>query len=156
MAMKKCKECGADISSSAKVCPKCGKKLKGSISRIIIGIIIVFIGIGIIASSSPETVNTSNEIKSAISQEKFTLLSDKMTQDSIGSTYIEGEIKNNTNKQYSYVQVTFNLYDSKGNQLGTALANINNLDPNATWKYKAIGLTTEKVTSYKLVEITGW
>ena len=155
MAMKKCKECGADISSSAKVCPKCGKKLKGSKSKIIIGIIIIFVGIGVIASS-PENVNTSNELKNTISQEKFTLLSDRMTEDGIGSTYIEGEIKNNTNKQYSYVQVSFNLYDSKGNQLGTALANINNLDPNATWKYKAIGLTTEKVTSYKLVEITGW
>lgn len=155
MAMKKCKECGADISSSAKVCPKCGKKLKGSKSKIIIGIIIIFVGIGVIASS-PENVNTSNEFKNTISQEKFTLLSDRMTEDGIGSTYIEGEIKNNTNKQYSYVQVSFNLYDSKGNQLGTALANINNLDPNATWKYKAIGLTTEKVTSYKLVEITGW
>ena len=155
MAMKKCKECGADISSSAKVCPKCGKKLKGSKSKIIIGIIIIFVGIGVIASS-PENVNTSNELKNTISQEKFTLLSDRMTEDGIGSTYIEGEIKNNTNKQYSYVQVSFNLYDSKGNQLGTALANINNLDSNATWKYKAIGLTTEKVTSYKLVEVTGW
>ena len=25
MAMKKCKECGEEISSSAKKCPKCGK-----------------------------------------------------------------------------------------------------------------------------------
>ena len=28
MAMKKCKECGAEISSSANQCPKCGKVQK--------------------------------------------------------------------------------------------------------------------------------
>ena len=28
MAMKECKECGAEVSSNAKVCPKCGYKLK--------------------------------------------------------------------------------------------------------------------------------
>lgn len=26
MAMKKCKECGKEISKDAKVCPNCGKK----------------------------------------------------------------------------------------------------------------------------------
>ena len=71
-------------------------------------------------------------------------------------TYIQGEIKNNTDKEYSYVQVTFNLYDKDGSQLGTAVDNINYLEPNATWKYKAIGLVTEKVDSYKFVEIIGW
>jgi hypothetical protein len=54
------------------------------------------------------------------------------------------------------VQVTFNLYDKSGAQLGTAVDNINNLEPNGTWKYKALGLTTEKVDSYKFVEISGW
>ncbi len=28
MALKKCKECGAEISSTAKVCPQCGKELQ--------------------------------------------------------------------------------------------------------------------------------
>ena len=27
MALKKCKECGEEISSSASKCPKCGKKM---------------------------------------------------------------------------------------------------------------------------------
>ena len=149
MSMKNCKECGSEISKSAKVCPKCGKKQKNSIMRVFLGVFIAIIGIGIIASSG-DTIPTNSE------QEKFTLLSDKKIVDSIGTTYIEGEIKNNTDKNYSYVQVTFNLYDASGAQLGTAIDNINNLEPNGTWKYKAMGLVTEKVSSYKFVEITGW
>lgn len=147
MAMKNCKECGAEISKSAKTCPKCGKKQKSSLLRGLLGVFILIIGIGIIASGGDTT--NSNE-------EKFTLLSDKKIVDSIGTTYIEGEIKNNTDKTYSYVQVTFNLYDENGAQLGTAIDNINNLEPNGTWKYKAMGLVTEKVSTYKFVEITGW
>ena len=55
------------------------------------------------------------------------------------------------------MQVTYNLYDKDGVQLGTALANINNLEANGTWKFKAIGTGEgSQVASYKLVEITGW
>lgn len=152
MAMKSCKECGAEISGSAKVCPKCGKKQRSVAKTIIIVIAVLFV-IGAIASAGGSGENT-NEVKEAT--ERFTLVSDEMTTDSIGSCYIEGTIQNNTDKSYTYVQVTFNIYDANGNQLGTAVDNINNLEPNATWKYKAIGLTTEKVQSYKFVEITGW
>lgn len=152
MAMKVCKDCGTKVSKSAKVCPKCGKRLKNTVLRVILGILVIVIGIGAIASGGDSSVQTSNNNK----QEKFTLISDKKTTDAVGTTYIEGEIKNNTDKSYSYVQVTFNLYDDNGAQLGTAVDNINNLEPNATWKYKALGLVTEKVSSYKLVEITGW
>lgn len=152
MALKYCKECGSEISSSAKTCPKCGKKQK-NIWKTVIIVLAIFFAIGAVASVEDTEIN-SNELKESV--EQFSLVSDEMTTDSIGSCYIQGTIQNNTNKSYSYVQVTFNLYDAEGNQLGTAMDNINNLEPNATWKYKAIGLTTEKVHSYKFVEITGW
>ena len=151
MAMKKCKDCGTEVSKSAKICPKCGKKLKHSGLRITLGIIVFIIGIGVIAGSGNNTTPTSST-----PQEKFSLISEEKITDALGTTYIQGEIKNNTDKNYSYVQVTFNLYDSNGAQLGTAVDNINNLEPNSVWRYKAIGLVTEKVDSYKLVEITGW
>lgn len=122
--------------------------------------VIVIIIIGAIgAEASPDTTTSTSSSSSTTSvktsTEKFKLVSDEMTNDGF-STYIEGTIQNNTDKKYSYVQVTFNLYDSDGNQLGTAMDNINNLEPNGTWKYKAIGLTTENIASYKFVEITGW
>lgn len=48
------------------------------------------------------------------------------------------------------------MYDKAGTQLGTAIGNINNLEANGTWKYKAMAMTTDKIASYKFVEITGW
>lgn len=63
MAMKKCKECGAEISSSAKTCPNCGKK-QTSILKIIIILIIVII---IIAAISGGGSSTENEIPDNIS-----------------------------------------------------------------------------------------
>ena len=86
----------------------------------------------------------------------LTLVSDKKTTDEYGTIYIEGEIKNNSDKTYSYAQVTFNLYDEDGAQLGSAMDNINNLEPNGTWKYKAMAYSTEEIATYKFIEITGW
>lgn len=155
MALKMCKECGAEVSSKG-ICPKCGKDqknffLKHKIISFIL-IIVVIVVIGGIAGGNKGTIPTT----STQENERFSLVTDNKTTDSIGTTYIEGEIKNNTDKSYSYVQVTFNLFDESGAQLGTAVANINNLEANGTWKYRAIGLVSQKVASYKLAEITGW
>lgn len=70
------------------------------------------------------------------------------------SSYISGVIKNNTDKKYSYVQITFALFDKDGNKVGTALANVNSLDAGETWKFEAIAL--KDFSTYKLDEITGW
>ena len=72
--------------------------------------------------------------------------------------YIEGSLVNNTNKKYSYVQIEFNVYDSNGIQLGSAIANINNLEAKGTWKFKAMefGSDTENVASYKVVGVTAF
>lgn len=153
MAMKICKECGNEVSSKG-VCTKCGKDQRSFFvkHKIISFLLVVFI-LGAVAGMTGEnnSTPTSNQ-----EQEKFTLVSEEKTTDGFGTTYIQGEIKNNTAKTYSYVQVTFNLYDANGAQIGTAMDNINNLESNGTWKYKALGYVTENVASYKFVEITGW
>lgn len=148
-------------------------------------ILIVVIGLGIIGSTPDRAVNTSrmynsdnisssqysssntnkkynsnnSSSSSSLYKEEFTLESMRKQVDEWGLyLHIVGTIKNNRNKRYSYVQVTFNLYDKNGAQLGTAIANINNLDPYGTWRYDAIGLISnvEDVASYKLGEITGF
>jgi len=70
--------------------------------------------------------------------------------------YIIGTIKNNTSKKYNYVQVTFILTDDDMNQVGTAMDNINDLEPGATWKFKALIFDDSDVKHYKLGEITGF
>lgn len=90
--------------------------------------------------------------------EKFTILEDVGYADEYGiAYYIEGTIKNNTSKQYSYVQVQFNVYDESGNIIGSCLDNVNNLEGEGTWKFKAIcsGEASE-IKSYKLTEFSSF
>lgn len=70
--------------------------------------------------------------------------------------YINGTLKNNSGKEATYVQISFNLYDKDGNQIGTAFDNINHLEKDGTWKFKAFGSDPDKVASYKLMEVTGF
>lgn len=39
MALIKCKECGAKVSTKAKTCPQCGAKLKKGTSKLILGLL---------------------------------------------------------------------------------------------------------------------
>lgn len=166
MALTKCKECGEEISSSAKKCPKCGKDQRNFFMKHpVLYTILILIIIGAAAGSGSDNTGTTPSTPmtgttTSTLQEDFTLQEGHTgSTDEYGFSYtVEGSIKNNTNKQYSYVQVTFNLYDADGAQIGSALANINNLEANGLWKFKAIGSfgEGETVASYKLMEITGF
>lgn len=58
MAMKQCKECGTEISSSAKVCPKCGKEQRNFFQKhIVLTVIVVLIIFGMIISQTSSTPN---------------------------------------------------------------------------------------------------
>ncbi|MDR0839245.1 MAG: FxLYD domain-containing protein, partial [Oscillospiraceae bacterium] len=86
---------------------------------------------------------------------KFELIGEVTAEKDTFALYITGTLKNTTKKTYSYAQVTFNLYDADGNQIGTAFDNINNWEAGGTWKFKAMGMENE-AASYKLVEVTAF
>jgi len=67
---------------------------------------------------------------------------------------ITGTVVNRRGKNLRYVQITYKLYDESGAQVGTALANINNLEPGGTWKFEAVGF--RKAKSFKLAELKGY
>lgn len=164
--MIKCKSCSKEIASNAKSCPGCGAKnkkpfyLRGWFIAIVIIVIIGIIG----GSGSDNTTATDSESTettkvetSKPKKEKFEIVGDVEQETDQFATYLKGVIKNNSGKDCTYVQVTFNLYDSDGNQIGTALDNINNLEKDGTWKFKAMGIDVDgEVASYKLAEITGY
>lgn len=84
MSMKICKECGKEVSRSAKTCPNCGKKLKSSGLRIFLGILILLIGIASIASlgennTSPTSANSTEVQQQKVTLEKFNKLETGMT-----------------------------------------------------------------------------
>lgn len=86
MAMKVCKDCGTEVSKSAKSCPKCGKKLKHTALRVTLGIIIIIIGICFLAGDTANTQNiTQTESSITQKQEKMTL--EKFNKIKTGMTY---------------------------------------------------------------------
>ena len=70
---------------------------------------------------------------------------------------IEGVLKNVSGKKLNYAQVSFVIYDSAGNNIGSAFDNINYLDADGTWKFKAIYFGQESNIKYSPVpEISSW
>ena len=74
------------------------------------------------------------------------------------SVTITGTLKNGTKKKYDYVSITYTLYDKDGNNLGTALDNMNYLDAGETWKFtaKTIGWVDTEPVSCKCSNITSF
>lgn len=85
---------------------------------------------------------------------KLEVLDHKVESDEY-TRYVVGTVKNNTKKEYGYVQVEINLYDKDGAQVGSTLANANNLEAGGTWKFKAFVLE-ENAASYKIKDVTGF
>jgi len=67
---------------------------------------------------------------------------------------ITGTVINRRNRKLSYAQITFNLYDESGAQVGTAIANINGLEAGGKWKFKATSFGTD-FSTYKINELSG-
>lgn len=72
-----------------------------------------------------------------------------------GSIYIIGRVRNNSNRTFSYAQISFRLFDKNGNHIGTAMDNITNLEPKSIWKFKAL-ILNEEATKFQFAELTGW
>lgn len=71
---------------------------------------------------------------------------------------IKGKLKNTSKKDFNYVSVTFAIFDEDGNQIDTALDNINYLQVGATWAFEATPLTyfenEPDLFEFKLVDVT--
>lgn len=111
MAMKICKDCGTEISKSAKTCPKCGKKLKHTGVRVVLGLVIIIIGICAITSSNTNTEN-AKPVNSQVQEEKMTL--EKFNKIETGMTYqqvvdIAGE-EGTLSTESSYGDQTMKIY----------------------------------------------
>jgi len=91
----------------------------------------------------------------ASSQDALTLVESHVETGDYGARYVVGTIKNNVNKQFTYVQVTINEYDSSGAQVGSTLANTNNLEAYGTWKFKAYVLDKD-ATDFKVMTATAY
>jgi len=96
-----------------------------------------------------------NNLEYVLNRPSLELVGDTKAVLEYSYIHITGIIRNNTSKSYSYVQITFGVYDANGNKVGTALDNIAGLGANETWSFEALGTGAENGT-YKLEDIKGY
>ena len=129
------------------------KKTK-TIVEIIVGCLLLISGIVLIYSGASGLFGSDTSNKSLLIGETKT-----HTEYSsyIGYSFtIYGVAVNNTGKDLSYASIEYSVYDENGNNLGTAIANINNLGKGDKWPFEAVLLSYPKTkpVRYKLVDIT--
>lgn len=94
-------------------------------------------------SNTESTQKNSDETTvSTTKKQDYTLANVAVEKDAF-SSYVTGVLTNQTNSKKGYVQISFNVYNKDKNKVGTAFANINDLEPNGTWKFKAMYIGTE-------------
>lgn len=103
----------------------------------------------------PEEPDSEVEIIPAEPEEDFIFVEGPVCVPGEFSSNIVGVVKNNTNKTYDYLQISFTLYDANDNVVDTAFTNINNVKPGQTWKFEAMYFE-ESAVRWELDEITGW
>ncbi|NWO18873.1 FxLYD domain-containing protein [Leptotrichia sp. oral taxon 223] len=102
-------------------------------------------------ATKQETKENAKEAKKEYEIENVDIEKDEF------STYVTGVLKNNGGKK-GYVQITVPCYDKNGAKLGDALANVNDIEANGKWKFKAIYMGSETPASCDVnkLEVSGF
>ena len=107
------------------------------------------------ANGDSAAPSDSNADDSAQADSDYTITDETFVDNGYGSYSITGTFTNATGRELSYVQVTYRMLDADGAQIGTALANTNNLPDGSAWKFDAMYFDSDVApASYKFVEVT--
>lgn len=104
----------------------------------------------------PPPPSPSQEPEITLSPAKPDLEVLRYTTDNDGNwQYVVGIVRNNTDHAYDYAQVSINVYNHNGVQVGSVMDNINNLEPHGLWNFKAI-VTEKDAASFKITKVSGF
>jgi len=70
------------------------------------------------------------------------------------SRYLTGRLKNNSDKDYSYVQIRISLTDADKNVVGSTMDNVSGLEAGQIWKFKAL-VMEDSATGATIIDFTG-
>ena len=145
------------------------KEGQKQIGKIVLGVIVVLVIIGAVGSiggnssdSSAGDTSTAAEATQQTEgkeepQEPYTIADEAEDTSNQFAYKITGTLTNNTDKEKSYIQIEYVLYDADGNQVGTALANTNHLKAGGSWKFEALGtVSPDQVASWERSDVSGF
>ncbi len=131
MRMVQCKKCKKVYHGSLKKCPECGQKAPPSITRIVVGVIMCFVGLCIFVSavtnmnddtgtpsnqSSVSEQSSENENKNKVTYENFEKIKTGMTYDQVVEIFgEEGKIISDVDVGMDeYATTMYYWYDDTG------------------------------------------
>ncbi len=134
MALIICQDCGKEVSSSARKCPHCGRRLKISLGKILLFFLlaIFLIPIILVAINTAVNLSSNNRIDNSItnSEINFEIISINGRW-KYGTLYAYGEIKNIGNKALG-VQIEVIARDNQDNLIDSQQFwpnSVNNINP---------------------------
>lgn len=90
-------------------------------------------------------------------EQPYTVTDEALDSSNEYAASITGTLTNNSDQDKSYIQVEYRLYDASGAQIGTALANTNNLKAGGSWKFEALCTQApSEIASWELAEVSGF
>lgn len=115
------------------------------------------------SSDASDSSGSSNE-QSSISDEYeyyesgIGLTDVGFTESEYGNLSLTGTATNTTDSELSYVQISVAFLDASGAQVGTSMANTNNLAPGQRWKWEAMfmDMDTSAVDSASITGIDAY
>lgn len=144
------------------------EKKKKPIGKIVLIVVVVLVALGAFgslsggdkgsdSSTSAGAAKTEQTEEKKSEQEPYTISDETLDTSNPYGVKITGTLVNNTDEDKSYLQIEYNLYDADGAQIGTALANINNLKAGGTWKFEAASMEKpEDVANWERVDVSGF
>lgn len=144
------------------------EKKKKPIGKIVLIVVVVLVALGAFgslsggdkggdSSTSAGAAKTEQTEEKKPEQEPYTISDETLDTSNPYGVKITGTLVNNTDEDKSYLQIEYNLYDADGAQIGTALANINNLKAGGTWKFEATSMEKpEDVANWERVDVSGF
>lgn len=144
------------------------EKKKKPIGKIVLIVVVVLVALGAFgslsggdkgsdSSTSAGAAKTEQTEEKKPEQEPYTISDETLDTSNPYDVKITGTLVNNTDEDKSYLQIEYNLYDADGAQIGTALANINNLKAGGTWKFEAASMEkSEDVANWERVDVSGF
>jgi hypothetical protein len=82
------------------------------------------------------------------------VVGDESARDRYDAQWLNGMVVNQTGKAYRFVQISYDLFDSTGAQIGTASANTRGLEPHGRWLFKTV--ISDHCTRFKLASLDGY
>jgi hypothetical protein len=73
-----------------------------------------------------------------------------------GNEYVQGMLKNTGDKDYQYVEVTINCYDSSGKLIEPVIGTRTGLHPGRSWRFKLRMTRPAEVDHYQVASIVAW